>query len=121
MNVILSDDEDDSQSHEEKCMAFVASYVPHKNPSDSKEEQYIDYNSSQESDDTFDEEIKKELDLQTTYDQLCEELVKTKKRNIKLNTKLKIFDEKMNHLQKCEGLIVILTLRKTNSWSKFLR
>ena len=72
MHATLSDDEDDSQSYEEKeVVAFVASYLPYKF-SNSKEEENIDSNLSHKSYDTSDEEVEEELDLQTTYYQLCE-------------------------------------------------
>lgn len=92
MNVTLSDDEDNSQSHEEhQYTAFVASHGQQSILSDSKEEQNIDFNLFHESEDASDDEHEEELDLQIAYDQLCEEMVKTNKRNIKLNTKLIFF------------------------------
>ena len=72
MHATLSDDEDDSQSYEEKeIVTFVVSYMPHES-SNSKEEENIDSNLSHKSDDTSDDKIEDELDLQTAYDQLCE-------------------------------------------------
>ncbi|KAM7523524.1 hypothetical protein LguiA_013426 [Lonicera macranthoides] len=111
MHATLSDNKDDSQTHDESCLALVANYTSHDSTSVSKEEENIESSSSHELNDASNEETK-ELDLQTAYNQLCEELIKTKKRNIKLNNKLQIFDEKMILLQKCEGLIENLNVEK---------
>lgn len=45
----------------------------------------------------------KGLDLQTAYNMALEDLTKTKKSNIKLKSKLKLFNEKMLLLQRCES------------------
>ena len=111
MHATLSDDEDDSQTHDESCLALVASYTLHDSTSVSNKEENNESSSSHESNNASNEETE-ELDLQTAYDQMCDELIKTEKRNIKLNNKLQIFDEKMNIFQKCEDLIKNLNAEK---------